>query len=127
MNDPVRSDDGDAGVRFHLVHTVPGRTRIRVDAPDQLDDLVRAIEEFFHDHPGLREIRANRDCQSVVVTYDPEVFDARHLPVATEREDTSWTGWFGALRTTVTRVVEDTTTRAVRTLTSLVEALRPGA
>ena len=90
MEAAERSQGPDEETQFHLVHAVRGRTRMRVDSPHQLDALVAAIEEFFRDHPGLQEIRANRDCQSVVVTYDPEVFGADALPGPTAREDTSW-------------------------------------
>jgi len=93
MENAARTNGGDDTIRFHLVHAVRGRTRMRVDSPQQLDALVQAIEDFFRDHPGLREIRANRDCQSVVVTYDPELLDAGPLVVTTEREETSPDSW----------------------------------
>src|SRR5690242_17110514 len=66
-------------IGFHVIHAVRGRTRIRVDAPEMVDDLARAIEAFFRDRPGLTEIRVNRDCQSIVFSYDPEAVQPEDL------------------------------------------------
>jgi len=66
-------------IGFHIVHAVRGRTRIRVDSPERVDDVARAIEDFFRDRPGLTELRVNRDCQSVVFSYDPEMVQAEDL------------------------------------------------
>ena len=80
-------------IGFHIVHAVRGRTRIRVDSPDRVDDLARAIEDFFRDRPGVTEIRVNRDCQSVIFSYDPDLLradDLVGLPDGTR--DGSWAG-----------------------------------
>src|SRR5882724_8445613 len=80
-------------IGFHIVHAVRGRTRIRVDSPDLVDDLARAIEEFFGDRPGLTELRVNRDCQSIVFSYDPELIRAEDLlAFAGETRNGSWAG-----------------------------------
>lgn len=118
MAEPARREISDPEVRFHLVHAVPGRTRMRVDTPHQLDELVAAIEAFFRDHPGLQEIRANRDCQSVVVTYDPDLCDVRHLPFATEREVPPWWAGWNALRSAATRLIDDAFARTADALAS---------
>jgi len=92
--------DSEEAVGFRVVHAVRGRTRIRVDSPER----ARAIEELFRDRAGVREIRVNRECQSIVVSYDPDLLDADGLlALADETEDASWRAWLG---TSVTQVAE---------------------
>ena len=94
----------EEAIGFRVVHAVRGRTRIRVDSPERLEDVARAIEELFRDRPGVREIRVNRDCQSVIFSYDPDLLDADGLlALADETEDASWRAWLG---TSVTQVAE---------------------
>ena len=103
--------DSEEAVGFRVAHAVRGRTRIRVDAPERVEDVARAIEELFRDRAGVREIRVNRDCQSIVVSYDPDLLDADGLlALADETEDASWRAWLGgslvAAGTSVTQVAE---------------------
>ncbi len=96
--------DSEEAVGFRVVHAVRGRTRIRVDSPERVEDVARAIEELFRDRAGVREIRVNRECQSIVVSYDPDLLDADGLlALADETEDASWRAWLG---TSVTQVAE---------------------
>ena len=101
----------EEAIGFRVVHAVRGRTRIRVDSPERLEDVARAIEELFRDRPGVREIRVNRDCQSVIFSYDPDLLEADGLlAFADETEDESWRAWLGgslvAARTSVTQGAE---------------------
>ena len=57
--------EAEDSIGFRVVHAVRGRTRLRVDSPERLADLAQAIEELFHERPGVRDIRVNADCQSV--------------------------------------------------------------
>jgi len=103
--------DSEEAVGFRVAHAVRGRTRIRVDAPERVEDVARAIEELFRDRAGVREIRVNRDCQSIVVSYDPDLLDADGLlALADETEDASWRARLGgslvAAGTSVTQVAE---------------------
>ncbi len=96
--------DSEEAVGFRVVHAVRGRTRIRVDSPERVEDVARAIEELFRGRAGVREIRVNRECQSIVVSYDPDLLDADGLlALADETEDASWRAWLG---TSVTQVAE---------------------
>ena len=87
-------------VRFQLVHAVRGRTRMRVEPPYDVDVLAREIERFFRERPGVEEIRVNRDCQSIVVTYDPEVLGADDLLAldGADPEPSNGEGWLGWAR-----------------------------
>ena len=96
--------DSEEAVGFRVVHAVRGRTRIRVDSPERVEDVARAIEELFRGRAGVREIRVNRECQSIVVSYDPDLLDADGLlALADETEDASWRAWLGM---SVTQVAE---------------------
>src|SRR5712691_7433418 len=63
----------DRPIHFRLVHAVRGRARMRVDSPELADELGSALAAFFHEQPGIQEIRVNRDCHSVVLAYDPDL------------------------------------------------------
>jgi hypothetical protein len=67
------SQVAEVPIGFELVHAVQGRVRLRVLPPHDVDDLARAIEAVVGDWVGVQEIRRNPDCQSVVLTYDPDV------------------------------------------------------
>jgi hypothetical protein len=79
MASATNGADPQTPVPFRLVHAVRGRTRLRVDPPHDAGELARAITDLLRGHPGVREIRLNEDCQSVVVTYDPDVLQVEDL------------------------------------------------
>src|SRR5437868_7302896 len=111
MSTAVADANREPAIRFHLVHAVRGRTRMRVTPPHLAADLARAFERLLRDHPGVREVRGNSDSGSVVVTYDPDVLDVDRLFVAPpEPPASAWLDelWSGA------RAVLDTWSDAFR-------------
>jgi len=70
VEQPQASSDA---VPFHLVHSVRGRARLRVDPPHDVDTLGRAIARILAECDGIQEIRVNPESRSVVVTYDPNL------------------------------------------------------
>jgi hypothetical protein len=86
MADTVNGHAVEGAMRFRLVHAVRGRTRIRVDSADHLDGLAEAVREFLSREPGIQEIRVNRDSQSIVLTYDPDVLNPERLLALTRDE-----------------------------------------
>ena len=79
MSTSVAETAGEPSLRFHLVHAVRGRTRMRVTPPHLAGDLARAFERLLRDHPGVRDVHGNPDSGSIVVTYDPDVLDIDRL------------------------------------------------
>src|SRR5256885_1147916 len=92
--------EAEDSIGFRVVHAVRGRTRLRVDSPERLADLAQAIEELFHERPGVREIRVNADCQSVVFSYDADVLDADELLALASGADDN-----GSWRTSLQRLL----------------------
>jgi hypothetical protein len=95
MADAVTGHAVDGALRFRVVHAVRGRTRIRVESVDHLDDLAGAVRAFLEREPGIQEIRVNRDSQSIVLTYDPDVLNADRLLALTR--DSSGDGWLAVV------------------------------
>src|SRR6185295_17586649 len=79
MSTSAAEANKEPAIRFHLVHAVRGRTRMRVTPPHLAGDLARAFERLLRDHPGVREVHGNPDSGSIVVTYDPDVLDIERL------------------------------------------------
>jgi len=92
--------EAEDSIGFRVVHAVRGRTRLRVDSPERLADLAQAIEELFHERPGVRDIRVNADCQSVVFSYDADVLDADELLALASGADDN-----GSWRTSLQRLL----------------------
>src|SRR5262245_53935264 len=115
-----QTSNSESGSGFHVVHAVRGRTRIRVDSPELLARLAETIEGFFAEHPGLREVRVNPDCLSVVVTYDPDVVHVE-VPVSTDDPTAGWTASALDALTWPRDVAEDLTTTTVSTVRDLVQ------
>jgi Ca2+-transporting ATPase len=65
-------------IRCHPVHAIRGRVRLRVEDA-KVFELAPALEAFLGDQPGIREIRLNRSCRSIVIAYDPERWRAESL------------------------------------------------
>jgi hypothetical protein len=87
----------EAPLRFHLVHAVRGRTRMRVEPPHRAEELARTIASLFREHPAIREIRAVADCGSVVLVYDPDALRIDELLEANaDTADAGWPSWLPA-------------------------------
>ncbi|HEX8203582.1 MAG TPA: HAD-IC family P-type ATPase, partial [Isosphaeraceae bacterium] len=54
-------------MRCHVVHVIPGRIRIRIEAPRPLDGLHALLTA----RRGVRDVRLNPRCRSLVVAFDP--------------------------------------------------------
>ncbi len=119
MSTSAAEANKEPAIRFHLVHAVRGRTRMRVTPPHLAADLARAFERLLRDHAGVREVRGNPDSGSVVVTYDPDVLDVDRLfaappePPASAWLEEVWlgaravlTGWADAIRRAPTAAIE---------------------
>src|SRR5262245_15822985 len=59
-------------MRCELVHAVRGRTRLRVDEPEVFRFDLASLLAWLGSQPGVRDVRANPACRSVVVTHDPD-------------------------------------------------------
>jgi len=111
-------------IGFHIVHAVRGRTRIRVDSPDLVDDLAQAIEDFFRDRPGLTELRVNRECQSVIFSYDPDLIRGEDLLPFPLPDATRNGSWAGLLRASVVSVSADASHLAEQALAGARDSAR---
>jgi hypothetical protein len=72
-------------VPCRLVHAIPGRVRMRVENPEFFGSLSASFEAFLRDQPGIREVRLNPSCQSLILHYDPDLLDANHLVTLIEQ------------------------------------------
>ena len=63
-------------MRCHVVHAIPGRIRIRIEAPEPLDDGLPAL---LSERREVRDVRLNPRCRSLIVTYDPAAVRAEDL------------------------------------------------
>ncbi len=57
--------------RVEVVHSVPGRLRLRVPALESQPDLAERILSAGMAYPGVRSVRVNLWCASVAVEYQP--------------------------------------------------------
>ncbi len=53
-----------------VVHYIPGRLRLRVEAVRQAPHLRQRVEEEFARIPGIRKVRASASTGSVLLEYD---------------------------------------------------------
>jgi len=58
-----------------IVHRLPDRIRVRVDAIHHDHGLAAGLEKLLHAQPGVISVRANEHCCSVVIQFKPESFD----------------------------------------------------
>lgn len=63
-------------VQFHLVHSIPGRIRVRLGAIAGDRNLARALESRLLAQDGVRMVRANHYCASLTISFNPEAFKA---------------------------------------------------
>jgi Cu2+-exporting ATPase len=54
----------------HIVHTIPGRVRLRIPALRWAHELTGSLEALLGAQPGITGVRVNRWCHSVTVNYD---------------------------------------------------------
>ncbi|HEY9774904.1 MAG TPA: HAD-IC family P-type ATPase [Planktothrix sp.] len=60
---------------YQVVHAIPGRLRVRIDGLYRRPSLALGVLKLLHGCTGLRSARANADCASLIIEYDPEWFD----------------------------------------------------
>lgn len=54
-------------------HRVRGRVRLRVPLIRPFARLAESVEVFLRDQPGVKSVRSNRNCGSIVIDFVPEV------------------------------------------------------
>ncbi|MCS6861389.1 MAG: hypothetical protein NZT92_13825 [Abditibacteriales bacterium] len=62
-----------------VVHFVPGRVRIKIDALKGHPEVAAGIVRQLSAVPGIHEVQASATTGSVVIRYDQEVFDMEAL------------------------------------------------
>jgi len=62
-----------------IVHAIPGRVRLRVPALAIRPRLVKPLEVFLSDQPGVTGVSVNQACCSVTVTYEAGAWSAEKL------------------------------------------------
>jgi len=97
---------------------------MRVDSPEQTDELARALAAFFRDQPGIEEIRANRDCHSVVLAYDPDLVTADDLQVLSREAANGSAGWVVQTAADATSALAGVADRALESAQILVHEVR---
>ncbi|MER3424715.1 MAG: heavy metal translocating P-type ATPase, partial [Nitrospiraceae bacterium] len=60
-------------IRCCLLHSIPGRVRIRVESALIFDKLRDPFEAFLRKQPGIRDVSMNSTCRSLVLTFDPAI------------------------------------------------------
>src|SRR5260370_35443968 len=68
-----------AGPRWHVVHSIPGRLRVRLPS----NAHVPSLDEQLLAHSGVRAARHSPRTRSVVIQYHPEDTTVRRLLDAT--------------------------------------------
>lgn len=63
----------------HVIHSIPGRVRLRVPAVQVRPALAEALTVFLQDQEGIQEVRVNSGCYSATVTFHPTVWTAEQL------------------------------------------------
>jgi len=70
---PCRETPGPLGRTLsdtHIVHTIPGRARLRVPVLRYVPHLNEALEELLRAQHGITDVRVNSWCHSVTLNYD---------------------------------------------------------
>ena len=63
----------------HVIHSIPGRVRLRVPRLRTGSNLVRGLEALLSAQPGVTEAIVNAGCHSVTLVYDPAVWTPESL------------------------------------------------
>lgn len=100
------------GPSIQVVHQIPGRIRLRVPALARHPELADRILAAGMAHPGVRRIRVNLACASVVVEGEPTAPDGASTSSLIGR-------WLAAPRPPTTRPTEAPTTSALSRLLPL--------
>lgn len=59
------------GIEYDIVHTVPGRLRVRIEALRGTRGFADGFVKAFMANAGILSVRINHWCASAVITYDP--------------------------------------------------------
>src|SRR5262249_5227536 len=62
-----------------IVHALPGRVRFRLDDPALRNGSGDALHFYLANQPGIKEVRLNPACRSLLVQYDSSVWTAERL------------------------------------------------
>lgn len=65
-----------------LVHTVPGRIRVRLDRASRSPDSMQSLSRKLSELEGVREVRVNPRTGSMLLTYDPDLLGMEQLYLA---------------------------------------------
>jgi hypothetical protein len=63
----------------HVIHSIPGRVRLRVPTLRTGSNLVRGLEALLSAQPGVTEAIVNAGCHSVTLVHDPAVWTPESL------------------------------------------------
>jgi heavy-metal-associated domain-containing protein len=63
----------------HVIHSIPGRVRLRVPLLKARPHLSRGLEALLVTQTGITEATVNKGCHSVTVAYDPAVWTSESL------------------------------------------------
>ncbi|MGH8011675.1 MAG: heavy metal translocating P-type ATPase [Candidatus Binataceae bacterium] len=65
------------GIAFEVIHSTPGRVRLRVPMLANFDAPVEQFKLWLKKRPHVRQVRINWLCGAVVVDYDPNQADLK--------------------------------------------------
>jgi hypothetical protein len=63
----------------HVIHSIPGRVRLRVPTLIASSHLGRGLEALLSTQIGIKDASVNTGCHSVTVVYDPAEWNAESL------------------------------------------------
>ena len=63
----------------HVIHSIPGRVRLRVPALKADSQLTRGLQALLSAQAGVTEATVNTACHSVTVVYEPAVWTSESL------------------------------------------------
>jgi heavy metal translocating P-type ATPase len=62
-----------------IVHALPGRVRFRVTHPKLSNGLCDSLHLYLTNQPGIKEVRLNPACESLVIKHDPSLWSVQRL------------------------------------------------
>ncbi|MEW5791641.1 MAG: HMA2 domain-containing protein [Pseudomonadota bacterium] len=71
---------------MHYIHDTPGRLRIKIRALKKNDNAARGFKSFLEELDGIRSVCVNLTTGSVTIHYDHQLFDARAILQALQRQ-----------------------------------------
>ena len=74
---PVKLDRPFAAT--HVIHSIPGRVRLRVPTLKANSNLIRGLQGLLSAQAGVTEVTVAPVCQSVTVVHDPAVWTPESL------------------------------------------------